>query len=97
MTMDSQYPQALVASRMGRRSLLKRAGLLGIALPLTGGLLGSCNSDDKTSTARIAPTQPASSGEAVAATGAVTELTVTQRAGRAAGTPDLSQQGLDRA
>lgn len=75
--MDTQYAHALVTSKIDRRSLLKRTGLLGFAIPLAGGLLSGCSSDDTNSTARVTPAVNASNNAGSTATSSVTELMLT--------------------
>ncbi len=48
--MNANTLERIATTRMGRRSLLKRAGVLGLALPGAGALLSACmGSDDDTS------------------------------------------------
>jgi len=79
--MVAQQVSDITITRMNRRSLLKRAGLMGLTLPAAGMLLNACRTDEPVTQSRIAPTTgaqatPTGAAEAVANT-EVVELTIT--------------------
>jgi len=71
----------MTASKMNRRSLLKRAGLMGLTLPAAGMLLNACGTDEPKTQSGINPattTQPAPAANAEPVANKTTaELTVT--------------------
>ena len=71
MKIDSM--ERLTTARMGRRSLLKRAGAIGLALPAAGMLLNACGGNDDEARADA----PADKGNDVAQAAGVQEVTIT--------------------
>ncbi len=79
--MVAQQVSQLTTSMMNRRSLLKRAGLMGLTFPAAGMLLSACGSDKPVTQSGMtqnvaAPTTTAGGAETIANT-EVAELTVT--------------------
>ena len=62
---------------VNRRTLLKRAGLVGVALPFGGALFGACGSNDKQPT--LAAAQPSTATSPVVVSTTPVEITVTAK------------------
>ncbi|MGH9174858.1 MAG: hypothetical protein ACRD1H_10895, partial [Vicinamibacterales bacterium] len=79
--MIAQQVPDITTATMNRRSLLKRAGLIGLSLPAAGMLLNACSTDGSSDTGRFTPTtdrRSASTDPTTPAAGAgMAELTVT--------------------
>jgi nitrite reductase (NO-forming) len=77
--MSSQTISTITTAKLNRRSLLKRAGLMGLTLPAAGMLLNACGADQPVvQTPNTPASNPATSGNAeLVANTAITELTVT--------------------
>jgi nitrite reductase (NO-forming) len=74
--------EKITNAKMDRRSLLKRAGILGLTIPTAGALLSACGGSDKDVTAAEmekgteGKTASTNGAPAAAATGATTEITI---------------------
>jgi nitrite reductase (NO-forming) len=79
--MIAQQVSDITASKMNRRLLLKRAGLMGLTLPAAGMLLNACRTDEPVTQTPLTPATAAQGAPTVAAqtiaNSEVTELTVT--------------------
>ncbi len=61
--METTTIQQATPNTVNRRTLLKRAGLLGAALPVAGLLLGACGSDNTNGVAAVATVEPTETQE----------------------------------
>ncbi len=75
--MIAQKRSPLTESSMNRRSLLKRAGILGLSLPAAGMVLNACGSDNEKSAKAVAAfPSVASDTDTAKQAGTITEVTV---------------------
>ncbi len=74
--MNANSLERVTSARMGRRSLLKRAGAIGLALPTAGALLSACMGSDDDDGAISKEALAAESNDVAQATG-TQEITVT--------------------
>ena len=81
---DALYDE-IIAGRLTRRTLLKRAALLGLSAPIISGLLAACGGDDDdedpTEPAAESTTEPAGSTESPASGASSPEADATEPAG----------------
>lgn len=75
MTTSGNELERITTARMHRRSLLKRAGAIGLALPSAGAILAACMNDD--GDGDIANEALAAESDDVAQAGDVQEITIT--------------------
>jgi nitrite reductase (NO-forming) len=73
--MVAQQVSDITTSKMNRRSLLKRAGLMGLTLPTAGMLLNACGNDQPVT--QTPPTPKTNTADPAANTAAPTEITIT--------------------
>ncbi|MEZ4521343.1 MAG: copper-containing nitrite reductase [Thermomicrobiales bacterium] len=76
MTTSGNNLERITSAKMGRRSLLKRAGVLGLALPSAGAILTACMGADDDG-AGLAEDALAAESDDVAQSAGVEEITVT--------------------